>query len=81
MTTDKSRHTIWLYDARQLDTLLEEARRALPLEDRGAVSRSTCIEAAVALALRELRQNGAQSDLLAALVTLPRVKLPIDNTP
>lgn len=74
MTTDKTRHTIWLYDARQLDTLLEEARRSVPIEDRGAISRSTCIEAAVTMALAELRQNGAQSALLAALVTLPRVQ-------
>ena len=75
MTTDrKTRHTIWLYDGSQLDALVEMARRSVPIEDRGAITRSTCVEAAVTLALAELRQNGAQSALLAALVTLPRVQ-------
>jgi len=45
----------------------------VPIEQRGVITRSTCIEAAVALALAELRANGKQSALLAALVTLPRV--------
>ncbi len=74
MTTDKTRCTVWLYDTRPLDDLVELARRAVPLELRGGITRSTCIEAAVTLALAELRQNGAQSPLLAALVTLPRAK-------
>lgn len=74
MTTDKTRHTIWLYDGSQLDALVEMARRSVPIERRGAITRSTCVEAAVTMALAELRQNGAQSALLAALVTLPRVQ-------
>lgn len=74
MTTDKTRCTVWLYDTRPLDDLVELARRSVPLELRGGITRSTCIEAAVTLALAELRQNGAQSPLLAALVTLPRAK-------
>jgi len=53
--------------------LVEAARRALPLEARGRVTRSTCVEAAVTLALAELRANGKQSAWLDALVTLPRV--------
>ena len=45
----------------------------LALEDRGRITRSTAIEAAVTLALAELRANGKQSAWLDALVTLPRV--------
>ena len=74
MTTDrKTRHTIYLYDGAQLDDLVELARRSVPLADRGRITRSTITEAAVTLALAELRTNGKQSALLAALVTLPRV--------
>lgn len=74
MTTNKQRLTIYLSSTRELDDLVEAARRALPLEARGRVTRSTCVEAAVSLALAELRANGKQSALLDALVTLPRVQ-------
>lgn len=74
MTTSKTRCTIYLSSTRQLDDLVEAARRALPLEARGRVTRSTCVEAAVTLALAELRANGGQSALLKALVTLPAHK-------
>ena len=73
MTTDKIRCTIYLRETRPLDDLVELARRSVPIEDRGAITRSTVTEAAVLLALAELRANGGQSALLAALVTLPRV--------
>jgi len=73
MTTDKQRLTVYMADTRKLDALVELARRSVPIEQRGVITRSTCIEAAVALALAELRANGKQSALLAALVTLPRV--------
>ncbi len=72
MTTNKQRLTIYLSSTRELDDLVEAARRALPLEARGRVTRSTAVEAAVSLALAELRANGKQSALLDALVTLPR---------
>jgi len=71
MTTNKQRLTIYMASTRELDDLVEAARRALPLEARGRVTRSTCVEAAVSLALAELRRNGVQSALLEALVTLP----------
>ena len=74
MTTNKQRLTIYLSSTRQLDDLVEAARRALPLEARGRVTRSTCVEAAVSLALAELRANGKQSELLERLVTLPAPK-------
>ena len=74
MTTDKQRLTVYMADTRPLDDLVELARRSVPIEARGRVTRSTCVEAAVSLALAELRANGGQSAVLAALVTLPRVK-------
>ena len=74
MTTDrKTRHTIYLYDGAALDDLVELARRSVAIEARGRITRSTAIEAAVRLALENLRRDGQQSALLAALVTLPRV--------
>ena len=73
MTTSKARLTVYFHNTRALDDLVELARRSVPIEARGAITRSTAIEAAVALALAELRANGKQSALLAALVTLPRV--------
>jgi len=74
VTTNKTRCTIYLSSTRELDDLVEAARRALPLEARGRVTRSTCVEAAVSLALAELRANGKQSELLERLVTLPAPK-------
>ena len=73
MTTNKTRCTIYLSSTRQVDDLVEAARRAQPLGGGAVTTRSTCVEAAVSLALAELRANGKQSALLAALVTLPRV--------
>ena len=73
MTTNKQRLTVYFHNTRALDDLVELARRSVPIEARGAITRSTAIEAAVTLALAELRTSGKQSALLAALVTLPRV--------
>ena len=81
MTTEKQRLTVYMHSTAALDDLVELARRAAPLADRGRITRSTAIEAAVLLALAELRRDGKQSPLLETLVTLPRVKLPIDNGP
>ena len=73
MTTSKARLTVYFHNTRALDDLVELARRSVPIEARGAITRSTCVEAAVSLALAELRANGKQSAWLDALVTLPRV--------
>ncbi len=72
MTTSKQRLTVYMHSTAALDDLVEAARRSVPLADRGRITRSTITEAAVTLALAELRTNGKQSALLAALVTLPR---------
>ncbi len=71
MTTDKHRITIYLSDRRPLDDLTEQLRRLAPLEDRGAISRSTVIETAVRLALADVQANGRQSALFCHLVTSP----------
>lgn len=73
MTTSKQRLTVYMHSTAALDDLVELARRSVAIEQRGAITRSTVCEAAVTLALAELRTNGKQSALLAALVTLPRV--------
>ena len=71
MTTDKHRVTIYLTDRRPLDDLTEQLRRLAPLEDRGAISRSTVIETAVRLALADVQANGRQSAIYPAMVTSP----------
>ena len=71
MTTDKHRITIYLADRQPLDDLAEQLRRLAPLEDRGKISRSTAIEAAVAVALADVQANGRQSAIYARLVASP----------
>lgn len=71
MTTDKARVTIYLSDRRPLDDLTEQLRILAPIEDRGAISRSTAIEAALQLALEDLRSNGRRSAIYGRLVTSP----------
>ncbi len=72
MTTDnKTRVTVWLYDRRPLDDLAEQLRRLAPLEDRGKISRSTAIEAAIGVALEDLRAKGREAAIYSHLVTLP----------
>ena len=71
MTTSKARLTIYLASHAELDALFDELRRLAPLEARGAISRSTAIEAAVSLALADLQARGRESDVYKTLVTLP----------
>lgn len=71
MTTDKKRITIYLTDRQPLDDLAEQMRTLAPLEARGAISRSTAIEAAVSLALTDLRTNGRKSAIYKSMVTSP----------
>ena len=70
-SADKTRITIYPTDRRPLDDLAEQLRRLAPIEDRGAISRSTCIEAAVSLALADLRMNGRKSAIYETMVTSP----------
>lgn len=71
MTTTKARVTIYLRNSQDLDELFDELRTLAPIEERGAISRSTAIEAAVSLALADLRTNGRKSAIYETLVTSP----------
>ena len=73
MTTSKARLTVYLSNPSELDDLREALRRLAPLTDRGRISGSTCIEAAVTLALRDLQARGVESDVYRAMVTLPAI--------
>lgn len=74
MTTDKHRITVYLADRRPLDDLYDQVRRLAPIEARGQISRSTVVEAAVAVALDGLRGNGREAAIYSLLVTLPGVE-------
>ena len=71
MTTDKARVTIYLADLKPLDDLREELRTLAPIEARGGISRSTAIEAAITVALADLRERGRKSGVYKTLVTSP----------
>ena len=72
MTTSKARLTVYLTSAAELDDLREALRVLAPIADRGFISRSTAIEAAVSVALRDVQARGRDSDVYRALVTLPQ---------
>ena len=73
MTTSKARLTVYLTSAAELDDLREQLRILAPLELRGRISGSTCVEAAVSVALADVQARGRESDLYRAMVTLPVV--------
>ena len=73
MTTSKQRLTVYLTSAAELDDLREHLRILAPIADRGFISRSTAIEAAVSVALRDVQARGVDSDVYRAMVTLPVV--------
>ena len=75
MTTNKQRLTVYLSSAAPLDDLREALRILAPIADRGFISRSTAIEAAVSVALRDVQARGRESDVYRAMVTLPRCQL------
>lgn len=71
MTTNKARLTIYLRNSSELDDLREALRVLAPIEARGRISGSTCIEAAVSVALRDIEARGVESDVFKTLVTSP----------
>ena len=75
MTTNKARLTVYLSSAAALDDLREQLRILAPLELRGRISGSTCVEAAVSVALRDIEARGRDADVYRAMVTLPRCAL------
>ena len=75
MTTNKRRVTIYLRTPSELEDLREQLRILAPLELRGRISGSTCVEAAVSVALADVQARGRDSDVFKTLVTLPRCQL------
>ena len=73
MTTKKARLTVYLSNPSELEDLREQLRILAPIADRGRISGSTCIEAAVSVALADLHEHGAQSAIFQAMVTLPAI--------
>ena len=71
MTTSKQRLTVYLTSADELDDLREALRILAPIGSRGFISRSTAIEAAIGLALRDVQARGRDADVFKALVTSP----------
>ena len=71
MTPSKQRLTVYLTSAAELDDLREALRILAPIADRGFISRSTAIEAAVSVALRDVQARGVDSDVFKVLVTSP----------
>ena len=72
-TSRKQRYTIWTAQPAELEALYDLVRELAPIENRGRISGSTCIEAAIGLALRDVEARGVDSDVYRALVTLPVV--------
>ena len=73
MTTSKQRYTIWTAQPSELETLYDLVRSLAPIEKRGRCTRSTIVEAAVTLALRDVTARGRESDVYRAMVTLPAI--------
>ena len=73
MTTQKARLTVYLSNPAQLEDLREVLRILAPIEARGRISGSTCIEAAVSVALRDVQARGRDSDVYKQLVTSPTI--------
>ena len=71
MTTDKKRLTLYMASDQALEALYQDLRTLAPLAQRGAISRSTITEAALALAWQDLQANGPAAAIFRALVTLP----------
>ena len=71
MTTTKQRLTVYLTSAAELYDLREQLRILAPLTDRGRITGSTCVEAAVSVALRDVQARGRDADVFKALVTSP----------
>ena len=55
----------------RLEALFDALRELAPLDKRGKVSRSTAAEAAISLALADLRENGRASAIYKSMVESP----------
>ena len=71
MTTTKKRVSLYLASDQPLEALFDALRELAPLDKRGQVSRSTATEAAISLALADLRANGRSSAIYKSMVESP----------
>ena len=73
MTTAKRRLTIYTASGSELETLFDLVRELAPIDARGRCTRSTIVEAALSVALRDVQARGRESDVFRTLVTLPAI--------
>lgn len=73
MTTTKQRYTIWTAQPSELETLFDLVRGLAPIDARGRCTRSTIVEAALSVALRDVQARGRDADVFKVLVTLPAI--------
>ena len=71
-TSRKQRYTIWTGKPAEMEALYDLVRELAPIEKRGRCTRSTIVEAAIGLALRDVQARGVDSDVYRAMVTLPQ---------
>lgn len=71
MTTAKRRLTIYTANGAELETLFDLVRELAPIDARGRCTRSTIVEAALSVALRDVQARGRDADVFKVLVTLP----------
>ena len=71
MTTTKKRVSLYLASDQPLEALFDTLRELAPLDKRGKISRSTAAEAAISLALADLRENGRASAIYKSMVESP----------
>ena len=71
MSTTKKRISLYFTTDQQLEALFDTLRELAPLAERGHISRSTAAEAAIILALADLKANGRDSAIYKSMVTPP----------
>jgi len=71
MTTTKKRVSLYLASDQPLEALFDTLRELAPLAERGKISRSTAVDAAVNLALADLKAHGRASAIYKSMVESP----------
>ena len=71
MSTTKKRISLYFTTDQTLEALFDTMRELAPLAERGKLSRSTAIEAAVNLALADLKAHGRESAIYKSMVESP----------
>ena len=71
MSTTKKRISLYFATDQTLEALFTALRNLAPLAERGKVSRSTAAEAAIILALADLKAHGRESAIYKSMVESP----------